>query len=55
MPWSTRASGGHGGPVWALIEKIRFGRSSMIGVVTGIVAGLATVTPASGFVGPLGA
>jgi Amt family ammonium transporter len=42
------------GLVWAVIEKLRFGRSSMVGVVTGVVAGLATVTPASGFVGPLG-
>ena len=42
------------GLVWALIEKLKFGRSSMVGVVTGVVAGLATVTPASGFIGPLG-
>jgi Amt family ammonium transporter len=42
------------GLVWAVIEKLRFGRASMIGTVTGVVAGLATVTPASGFVGPLG-
>src|SRR3990167_1505477 len=42
------------GLVWAIIEKLKFGRSSMIGLVTGVVAGLATVTPASGFVGPLG-
>jgi Amt family ammonium transporter len=37
-----------------MIERKRFGRSSMVGLVTGVVAGLATVTPASGFVGPLG-
>jgi Amt family ammonium transporter len=36
---------------WMFIEWIRFGRPSLIGVVTGMVAGLATVTPASGFVG----
>ena len=40
--------------VWAMLEWIRFGKPSMIGMVTGVVAGLATVTPASGFVGPLG-
>jgi Amt family ammonium transporter len=41
--------------VWAVIEKIRFKRSSMVGLVTGVVAGLATITPASGYVGPSGA
>ena len=44
-----------GGLVWAIVERIRFGRASMIGTVTGVVAGLATITPASGFVGPAGA
>jgi Amt family ammonium transporter len=51
---ATHLSAATAGLVWALIEKLRFGRSSMIGVVTGVVAGLATVTPASGFVGPVG-
>ena len=51
---ATHMSAATAGLVWALIEKIKFGRSSMVGVVTGVVAGLATVTPASGFVGPLG-
>lgn len=36
--------------VWMLIEWLRFGRPSLVGVVTGMVAGLATVTPASGFI-----
>jgi Amt family ammonium transporter len=39
---------------WALIEKLKFGRASMIGMATGVIAGLATVTPASGYIGPLG-
>jgi Amt family ammonium transporter len=39
---------------WALIEKLKFGRASMIGMATGVIAGLATVTPASGFIGPVG-
>ncbi|MGE3143000.1 MAG: ammonium transporter [Hyphomonadaceae bacterium] len=39
---------------WSAIEWIRFKRPSMIGAVTGLIAGLATVTPASGFVGPIG-
>jgi Amt family ammonium transporter len=51
---ATHMSAATAGLVWALIERIRFGRSSMVGLVTGVVAGLATVTPASGFVGPLG-
>ena len=38
---------------WMIIEWVRFKRPSMIGTVTGAVAGLATVTPASGFVGPV--
>jgi Amt family ammonium transporter len=38
---------------WALWERIKFGRSSLIGAVTGTIAGLASITPASGFVGPI--
>lgn len=37
--------------VWMVIEWRRFGRPSLVGMVTGMVAGLATVTPASGFIG----
>ena len=37
--------------VWMIIEWKRFGKPSLIGVVTGMVAGLATITPASGYVG----
>jgi ammonium transporter, Amt family len=51
---ATHLSAAAGGLVWALIEQLRFRRASMVGMVTGVVAGLATVTPASGFVGPLG-
>lgn len=40
---------------WMAIEWVKFGKPSVLGVVTGMVAGLATITPASGFVGPLGA
>jgi Amt family ammonium transporter len=50
----THVSASTAGLVWALLERVRFGRSSMIGMVTGVVAGLATITPASGYVGPLG-
>ena len=40
---------------WMAMEWIRFGKPSVLGVVTGMVAGLGTITPASGFVGPMGA
>jgi Amt family ammonium transporter len=43
------------GLVWALIERVRFGRASLVGMVTGVVAGLAAITPASGYVGPAAA
>ncbi|MEZ5801346.1 MAG: hypothetical protein R3D29_13910 [Nitratireductor sp.] len=41
--------------VWLVIEKVKFGKPSLIGLVTGTIAGLATITPASGTVGPAGA
>jgi len=41
--------------VWAVYEWIRYGKPSLVGICTGMVAGLATITPASGYVGPLGA
>ena len=37
------------------IEWIKFGKPSLVGIVTGSIAGLASITPASGFVGPIGA
>ncbi len=40
--------------VWMAIEWVKYGKPSLIGTVTGTIAGLATITPASGFVGPLG-
>ena len=38
---------------WALWEKIKFGKASHVGIVTGTIAGLASITPASGFVDPV--
>lgn len=38
---------------WALWERIKHGTASLVGMVTGTIAGLASITPASGFVGPL--
>ena len=40
--------------VWIVIERVRFGKPSLVGAVTGTIAGLATITPASGYVGPIG-
>ncbi len=51
---ATHLSAATAGLVWAIIEQIKYKRASLVGLVTGVVAGLATVTPASGFVGPLG-
>lgn len=38
---------------WALMERIKFGKASLVGMVTGTIAGLASITPASGYVGPV--
>ncbi len=40
---------------WLVVEWIRFGKPSVLGAVTGMVAGLGSITPASGYVGPAGA
>ncbi len=40
---------------WTVVEWIKFGRPTLVGIATGAIAGLATITPASGFVGPAGA
>ena len=41
--------------VWAILERVIHGKVGLIGMVTGLIAGLATITPASGDVGPMGA
>ncbi len=41
--------------IWIGIERWRIGKATSIGIVTGAVAGLATVTPAAGYIGPMGA
>lgn len=41
--------------VWMLIEWLKNGKPSVLGIATGSIAGLAAITPASGFVGPIGA
>ena len=51
----THIGAATGAAVWIVCEWMRYGRPSALGAVTGMVAGLGTITPASGFVGPMGA
>jgi Amt family ammonium transporter len=51
----THISAATGAMTWMTIEWLRYGKPSALGLVTGMVAGLGTITPASGFVGPGGA
>jgi Amt family ammonium transporter len=51
----THISAAAGSLSWVMMEKIKYGKASVLGIVTGMVAGLGTITPASGFVGPGGA
>lgn len=50
----THLSAAAGSLAWMTIEWLRFRKPSVLGIVTGMVAGLGTITPASGFVGPIG-
>ena len=52
---ATHIAAAAGSLTWMVLEWLRHGKPSAIGTVTGMVAGLATVTPAAGFVGPMGA
>jgi ammonium transporter, Amt family len=51
----THIAAATGSLAWMICEWSRFGKPSVLGIVTGMVAGLGTITPASGFVGPIGA
>jgi Amt family ammonium transporter len=51
----THISAAAGSLAWMFMEWWRYGKPSVLGIVTGMVAGLGTITPASGFVGPVGA
>ena len=51
----THIGAATGAFAWMACEWLRFGKPSVLGIVTGMVAGLGTITPASGFVGPMGA
>jgi Amt family ammonium transporter len=51
----THISAACGAVTWMLMEWLKYGKPSVLGIVTGMVAGLGTITPASGYVGPVGA
>ncbi|MGI1678205.1 MAG: ammonium transporter [Cellvibrionaceae bacterium] len=51
----THISAAAGSLAWMAMEWVKFGKPSVLGIVTGMVAGLGTITPCSGFVGPAGA
>ncbi len=51
----THISAAAGSLAWMVCEWIKHGKPSVLGIVTGMVAGLGTITPASGYVGPMGA
>ncbi|HEX5611551.1 MAG TPA: ammonium transporter [Burkholderiales bacterium] len=51
----THIGAATGSIAWMICEWLRYGKPSVLGIVTGMVAGLGTITPASGFVGPMGA
>ena len=51
----THIGAAAGATAWMTLEWLKFGKPSVLGIVTGMVAGLGTITPASGFVGPMGA
>jgi Amt family ammonium transporter len=51
----THISAACGAMTWAALEWLKYGKPSALGTVTGLVAGLGTITPASGYVGPMGA
>ncbi|MBF0294764.1 MAG: ammonium transporter [Magnetococcales bacterium] len=51
---ATHLGAAGGSLSWMMVEWIRHGKASVLGIVTGMVAGLGTVTPASGYIGPMG-
>ena len=51
----THISAATGAMTWMFYEWVKFGKPTALGAVTGLIAGLGTITPASGFVGPAGA
>ena len=50
----THIAAAGGAIAWSTVEWIKFRKPSLVGTATGVIAGLAAVTPASGYVGPVG-
>jgi Amt family ammonium transporter len=53
--WNTHLAAAAGALSWGLVEGLRVGKVTMLGVASGLVAGLVGITPAAGFVGPMAA
>jgi len=51
---ATHLAASAGALAWALLERVKIGKATSVGLVTGAIAGLATVTPAAGYISPLG-
>ena len=49
----THVSAAAASLTWAIWERLKYGKASLVGMVTGTIAGLASITPASGFVDPI--
>jgi Amt family ammonium transporter len=52
---TTHIGASVGALVWMAVEWWRFGKPTLLGVLTGLIAGLGVISPAAGFVGPAGA
>lgn len=52
---ATHTAAAVGGLVWALMDWLKHGKPTTLGIISGLVAGLVSITPAAGFVTPLGA
>ncbi|MGB5056931.1 MAG: ammonium transporter [Nitrospirales bacterium] len=52
---ATHTAASAGGLSWMVAEWVHRGKPTVLGVASGVVAGLATVTPAAGFIGPMSA
>jgi ammonium transporter, Amt family len=52
---ATQFAAASAGLAWITVERFRLGKPSPVGIASGCIAGLATITPASGYVGPTGA
>jgi Amt family ammonium transporter len=52
---ATQFAAAAAGLAWIAVERCRLGKPSPVGIASGCIAGLATITPASGYVGPIGA